>query len=712
MKFIFRPFLLVSLILFVSCNSGQKYSSGIVSEDIAVFYPDGFDFKSHMPSFAIEKELDVIAEIPDSWELKPVFCQDSGKSVVKIAIPEGADLYGTGEVIGPLKRNGQKITLWNTDNYIYKKDGGKSLYHSHPWVLGVNKDGSSFGIICDNTWKQDLILDDSIRFVAQSSAPRVIIIKGENPAEVLKSMTLLTGRIELPPLWSLGFQQSRYSYEPDTRVRDIADEFRKRSLPCDVIWHDIDYMNGYRVFTFDSIKFPDPAALNKYLHEKKFKAVWMIDPGVKVDETYSVYQSGTAGNHWVKDSKGNDFIGKVWPGECKFPDFTRPETQKWWAALYKDYMAKGIDGVWNDMNEPSVFEVESGTMPEDNIHRGGKDLVEGPHLRYHNVYGMLMIRSSREGILAVNPEKRPFILSRSGFLGSHRYGATWTGDNSGTYEHMKLSVPMLLNLGMSGQVFSGPDIGGFDGNTSADLFAHWISIGVFYPFSRAHAAVGTNNKEPWAFGPEVENTSRISLNRRYRLLPYYYTLFQEASANGMPIMRPVFFADFKDTTLRKEQQAFMIGSDLIVLPKWAVNVSMPAGNWRTVSIAGENSQKDKYLPDVKIRQGAVVPLCNLVQSTVDYSTDSITLLVSLDETGKAYGKIYEDEGDGFGYKSGKYTLSDYNAYVEKDKLQLRKTVSSGKGNSSTKYHKIILYTDSGVIESKWQKGDLLTLSLK
>lgn len=629
----------------------------LVNKDVALFYPAGFDSVATLPSIALEKEPVMKGSVPVSWNLVPKFYVIGTKSIASLPVKKGTSLYGTGEVTGPLLRNGMNITLWNNDNYKYLNDKGTRLYQSHPWVMGVNADGTAFGMIADNTWKQKLELGDSIRFTSEGEPFRVFIIKGSSPQNVMRSLADLIGKMPLPPLWALGFQQCRYSYFPDTRVKEIADTFRLKKIPCDVIWMDIDYMDKFKIFTFDKKKFPDPTNLNQYLHSKGFKSIWMIDPGVKVEKGYTVYESGSQGNHWTLDKKGLPFHGKVWPGDCVFPDFTRPETQSWWGGLYQFFMRTGIDGVWNDMNEPSVFDGPDGTMPEDNIHRGGDLLPYGPHLRYHNVYGLLMVKSSREGILKYNPYLRPFILSRSGFLGSQRYGATWTGDNVASIEHLKMSVPMSLSLGLSGQPFNGADIGGYSGKTTPELYAQWIALGVFYPFSRGHTEKNSSNKEPWAFGKEVEDIAHVALNRRYRLLPYLYNLFYEASVSGLPVMRPVFFADAKDTRLRKEDQAFMLGNDLLIVPKWAVSPALPKGKWTTVSIAGEKSNIDPYQPDVKIRAGAIVPLGEIIQNTTEYSTGSLTLLVSLDRNGQAKGTLYEDEGNGFGYQKGDYLLS-------------------------------------------------------
>lgn len=681
----------------------------MIDDRIAVFYPEKFDPKKTLPSLILVDEPVEKNNLPVNLELKVQFSNVFGKNTARIAIPTHTDLYGTGEVKGNLIRNGTNITLWNSDNVCYGKYHGRRLYQSHPWVLGVKADGSAFGIIADNTWKQEIILGEDVLFSSDGPPFRIIVIERETPMQVLQKLADLTGKMSLPPLWSLGFQQSRWSYYPDQRVKEIADTFRLKNIPCDVIWIDIHYMDAYKVFTFSPELFPNPAALNQYLHSKGFKTVWMIDPGVKAEKGYAVYDSGTSKDVWVKNAQGKNYTGKVWPGNCVFPDFTRPKTSDWWADLYKDFMATGIDGVWNDMNEPSVFDSPTGTMPEDNNHRGGNNLPKGLHARYHNVYGMLMIKASRDGIKKANPNKRPFILTRSNFLGGHRYGATWTGDNAATWQHLKMSVPMSLNLGLSGQLFSGPDIGGFGGNATPQLFGHWIALGPFYPFSRAHSMRGTDNQEPWSFGEEIENVSRVAMQRRYRLLPYLYTCFRNASLTGIPVMQPVFFADIYDQKLREEQEAFLLGTDLLIVPKWAEQPKLPKGNWRSISIAGEDSKNDKYQPDVKIRPGSIVPLGKIIQNTTQYSIDTLTLIISLNENNKATGRLYHDAGDGYGYTKGEYCYLMFSATKRNNQVTIEIQDKKGKLDLETKTFNLQLITEKGIIESKNRKPENLII---
>lgn len=678
------------------------------NDNIAVFIPANYDASCHQPSPIFVQELVPTAALPHDWRLKPVFSQREGKQIATIHVGEGVDLYGTGEVTGPLKRNGRKISLWNIDTPAYGVDGGSHLYQSHPWVMGLRADGSAFGIIADNTWRQTISTDQDVVFESNGPAFRVVIIERPNVQQLMQALADLTGHMELPPLWSLGYHQCRHTYYPDGRVLEVADLLRKHQIPSDVIWMDIDYMNGYRIFTFNPDGFSNPLRLNDYLHQNHFKTVYMIDPGVKVEEGYFVDDQGTAGDYWVKDKNGQVFEGNVWPGACHFPDFTRPEVRSWWATLYKDFMATGVDGVWNDMNEPAIFGQPEGTMPRDNRHLGGEGVTAGPHLRFHNVYGMNMVRASRQGLLLANPQKRPFILSRSNFLGGQRYAATWTGDNLSHPDHLKLSVPMSLTLGLSGQPFNGPDIGGFCENSNGQLVAEWTALGVYFPFVRNHNTKGTVAQEPWAFTQEVLDACRTAINRRYRLMPYIYTLFREASTTGMPVMRPLFMADSKDLNLRSEDRAFLLGGDLMIRPQWAEHTAMPQQEWQCLEL---EETADSYQCELRQRPGSVIPLANLAQSTATLRTDSLTLLVCVDGEGKAVGQLYEDEGDGFGYREGRYRQTTIEATLRKKQLQVTLRQTDGQLPAVVRTLRIGIVAKGRVQYSPWLHGNDISFNI-
>jgi len=686
--------------------------SSYSNDSFVVFYPNNYDPTQTQPSFAIQNEPVVQPGIPANWILTPSFyVNSSGQNSALLYCGSKVDFYGTGEVTGNLRRNNTSITLWNTDNYNYTADSGKQLYQSHPWVLGVRPDGTAFGVIADNTWEMTInITDTTIAFTSQGPPFRVLVFEGTTPQQVLQKLTALTAKISLPPLWALGYHQCRYSYMSDSEVRAVADSFRKNQLPADVIWMDIDYMNQYEVFTFSPTGYPNPPALNSFLHANKFKSVWMIDPGIKQLAGYFVYDQGTSGNNWVQSNTLTPYVGTVWPGNCVFPDFTMPATRNWWSGLYTSFMANGIDGVWNDMNEPSVFNGPGGTMPTTNIHMGGGGLPEGTHLRYHNVFGRLMVEASRAGIMQANPTKRPFVLSRSNYLGGHQYAATWTGDNAATTAFMQLSVPMILTLGLSGQPFSGADVTGYSGTCTPTLFGQWMALGTFYPFYRNHSEKGTNRREPWTFGPALEQVAREALQRRYRLLPYLYTLMQESSTDGMPIMRPLFFADQTDLNLRNQQQAFLLGDDLLVIPKWATNVNMPSGTWNSVSLVGVDSVNDPYQPTVYLKAGSILPLGQIIQSTVDYGADSLTLVVSLGKNDQATGSVYSDSGEGYSYQNGQYLTRAFtiNPYGN-DSLILTATVTGGQLSTTTNRYRIGVITANGITYTNWTSNNVIII---
>ena len=684
-------------------------ASFMSDDSIAVFIPANYDASNHQPSPVFVKELGFQGGIPANWRLKPVFLQRDGKQIATIHVGDGVDLYGTGEVTGPLKRNGRKISLWNIDTPAYGVDGGTHLYQSHPWVMGLRSDGSAFGIIADNTWRQTISTDQDVVFESMGPAFRVVVIERPDVAQLMQALADLTGHMPLPPLWSLGYHQCRHTYYPDGRVMEVADLLRKYHIPSDVIWMDIDYMDGYRIFTFDPDGFPNPRRLNDYLHQQHFKSVYMIDPGVKAEKGYFVDDQGRAGDYFVKTADGKLFEGNVWPGACHFPDFTRPEVRSWWSTLYRDFMATGVDGVWNDMNEPAIFGQPEQTMPLDNRHEGGDGITAGPHLRFHNVYGMNMVRASRQGLLLANPQKRPFILSRSNFLGGQRYAATWTGDNLSHPDHMKLSVSMTLTLGLSGQPFNGPDIGGFCENSNGELVAQWTALGVYFPFVRNHNTKGTVAQEPWAFTPEVLDACRTAINRRYRLMPYIYTLFREASETGMPVMRPLFMADPTDLSLRSEDRAFLLGGDLLVRPQWADRTAMPKTAWQPLTL---EAATDSFQCELRQRPGSVIPLANLAQSTTDLRTDSLTLLVCIDGEGKAVGQLYEDEGDGFSYREGCYRQTSIEATLRKKQLTVQMRQVDGKMPAISRTVRIGFVAGGRVRYSAWQQGNEFFFNIK
>ncbi|MCQ2178101.1 MAG: DUF5110 domain-containing protein [Bacteroidales bacterium] len=684
----------------MSREAARIYS---VLDGVTVYEPQGFDPANHLPSpiFVRQPEPSFRSVPVKDSAPAPVFGTFFGLCTATLEVGD-ADIYGGGEVCGRLRRNNDRQFFWNTSNPACMVRKGKVMYQSQPFLLGVRPDGSSFGVIAETTWKSRVSIGRKIRFSSEGPAFRVILIEKDSPQEVVKMLASLTGKIELPPLWALGYQQCRYSYFPQEKVASVADSLRKRRIPCDVIWMDIDYMDSYKVFTFHPEGFRDPKGLNDYLHDRKFKAVYMIDPGVKAEQGYAVDDEGMAKDCFVRKAGGEVFTGKVWPGKCHFPDFTDPAVCSWWASLYRDFMSVGIDGVWNDMNEPTILTSLKGILPKSLVHRGGVDgTAPGPHLRYRNVYGHYMVKASLDGIKAANPDKRPFLLTRAAFLGTQRYAATWTGDNFSDYKPMKDSVPMVLNMGLSGQPFAGPDIGGFLSDCSPELLRHWTSSGIYFPFARNHASKETVGQEPWAFDEKTENVCRTAIERRYRLLPYYYTLFEEASRTGLPVMRPVYWADVRDMALRAEDQAFLIGDDLLVIPRWCQNPSLPKGPWASFSLEDKD---DGYQAWLALRPGAVIPLARLFQNTCDYNTDSITFLVNPGPDGRAHGSLYEDAGDGYGYRDGQFGRYDLDAVVSDGIISLSMDRVEGNLDNDRRRIRLGIIGNDSIVYSDWTEG--------
>ncbi|XP_022773485.1 uncharacterized protein LOC111315762 isoform X1 [Durio zibethinus] len=647
----------------------------------------------------------------------PSFERLLGRQIVKLELPVGTSFYGTGEVSGQLERTGKRVFAWNTDAWGYGPET-TSLYQSHPWVLAVLPNGEALGILADTTKRCeiDLRIECKIQFIAPPSFPVITFGPFPSPSAVLISLSHAIGTVFMPPKWSLGYHQCRWSYDSEERVLEIARKFRENDIPCDVIWMDIDYMDGFRCFTFNKERFPDPKSLVKDLHHIGFKAIWMLDPGIKYEEGYFVYDSGSKHDAWIQKADGMCFVGDVWPGPCVFPDFTQSKVRAWWANLVKDLISNGVDGIWNDMNEPAIFKAVTKTMPESNVHRGDNELGGcQSHAHYHNVYGMLMARSTYEGMELADPSKRPFVLTRAGFIGSQRYAATWTGDNLSNWEHLHMSIPMILQLGLSGQPLAGPDIGGFAGNATPKLFGRWMGFGAMLPFCRGHSETGTINHEPWSFGEECEEVCRLALKRRYRLIPHIYTLFYMAHTRGTAVAAPAFFADPKDPNLRTLENCFLLGPLLVyasTMPDLGSDKLLPVlpkGIW--LSFDFDDSHPD--LPALYLQGGYIIPLGPPLQHVGESNpSDDLTLIVALDEHGKAKGILFEDDGDGYGFTKGEYLLTHYVVELESSVVTVRISETEGLWKRPNRRLHVQLLIGDGAMLHMWGiDGEVLQIEM-
>ncbi|KAL6880662.1 hypothetical protein ACP4OV_012227 [Aristida adscensionis] len=668
-------------------------------------------------SFAEPRCREVPREGTDTPAILPTceIVEDAQNVIIKL--PSGTSFYGTGEASGSLERTGKRVVTWNTDAWGYGP-GTASLYQSHPWVLAVLPDGKALGVLADTTRRCEIDLrqKSTIKLSAPSAYPVITFGPFNTPADVVTSLSHAIGTVSMPPKWSLGYHQCRWSYESSDKVLKVARTFREKGIPCDVVWMDIDYMHGFRCFTFDSNCFPDPKSMVNDLHSIGCKAVWMLDPGIKNEKGYFAYESGSEDDVWVRKADENPFIGEVWPGDCAFPDFTSIKARSWWASLVRGFISNGVDGIWNDMNEPAVFNTTTKTMPESNIHKGDPDIggVQ-KHPYYHNVYGMLMARSTYEGMKMANAAKRPFVLTRAGFIGSQRYAATWTGDNLSNWEHLHMSLAMIVQLGLSGQPLSGPDIGGFAGNATPQLFGRWMGVGALFPFSRGHSEKGSFDHEPWSFGEECEEVCRLALLRRYRLLPHIYTLFYHSHTMGTPVAAPVFFADPQDQELRKVETSFLLGPLLVcasTLPNKGAHEcahKLPKGIWLPFDFG--DSHPD--LPMLYLQGGAILPVGLPVTHVAEASLeDDLTLIVALDENGKAEGVLFEDDGDGYDFKQGNYLLTYYVAELQQSVVTVKISKSDGLWKRAKRILKInVLLGGGAMVSSHGVDGEDVHLQL-
>jgi alpha-glucosidase len=595
---------------------------------------------------------------------------------------EGERYFGCGERTSGLEKTGSYQIFWNVDPPQGHTASFNNLYVSIPFVLSMVA-GRAHGLLFDNPGRVefDLALEDEGRAYYGAEVGNLVyyVFCGPTPAEVLTSYTELTGRTPMPPLWSLGNQQSRYSYMDEVEVREVARNFRERDIPCDVIYLDIHYMDSYRVFTWDGERFPDPGKLISDLGEEGFRVVTIVDPGVKVDENYPAYVEGRARGLFCKTLEGEEYHNAVWPGVCAFPDFTNPETRKWWGDNHRALLDRGVAGIWCDMNEPSLFIPRPSTLPSDVVHSGdGQPIL---HAQIHNAYGSLMARSVREGLLRHRPYERPFVITRAGYAGLQRHALQWTGDNSSWWEHLWMSMPQLQNLGLSGISWAGVDIGGFWGDTNGELLARWTEFGIFQPFCRNHTAIGTRRQEPWAFGEPFESVCRKMLKLRQRLLPYLYTAFEECHRTGAPILRPLLFEYPEDETTYTADDEFLLGDAVLVAPLTRPGIEhrhvyLPQGTWFHYW-TGERFDGPAHVlahgplgePPLYVRANTAVPMGPEMAHTGE-ALDPLTLLLYPAE-GAGESVLYEDAGDGFAYEDGEYSRRAISCEVSRGHITVR-----------------------------------------
>ncbi len=603
----------------------------------------------------------------------------------KISQPHEA-FYGLGDKPTDLNIRGKRFVNWGTDNYGYNKNSDP-LYKNLPIYYGLHNN-IGYGIFFDNSFRAHFDFgserNNAISFWADGGEMNYYFVGGPSLIDVCKRYTKLTGTPEMPPLWSLGFQQCKWSYYPESNVREVTDKMRELQIPCDAIYLDIDYMDGFRCFTWDKEKFPDPKRMVSELMDEGFKTMVIIDPGIKKDKNYWVFQEGLEKGYFCKRPDGPFINGKVWPGDCYFPDFTNPEVREWWAGLYKELIEDiGVAGVWNDMNEPALFEVESKTFPEDVLHDYDGNLCS--HRKAHNIYGMQMARATAEGVKQFAGGKRSLIITRSGYSGMQRYSSVWTGDNIATVEHLWLAAIQTQRLSISGVSFCGSDIGGFIEQPTGELFVRWIQLGIFHPFCRVHSSGDHGDQEPWSFGEKYTQLFKKAVELRYKLLPYIYTSFYQYHAEGYPMIRPAIFFDQEDRENVMRDHEFLCGNDILVVPVLSSlgttrNFYLPKGEWYSFWDNELHKGKTNYTKLYSletfpffIQAGAVIPLYPVMQYVGEKKVETVELSVYY-KNGNHISDYYEDAHDGYGYESGDYRLAKFDLTGTDKSLIINQTI--------------------------------------
>ncbi|WP_116105697.1 TIM-barrel domain-containing protein [Lewinella sp. IMCC34191] len=651
--------------------------------------------------------------------------------------------YGLGDKAWNTDLQGRWFENWNSDSFAYGKERD-ALYRTIPFFYGLRQE-QAYGIFLDNSYRSCFDFNshgDGLTTVWTDGGEfDYYFINGPGLDEVAMRYALLTGTPEMPPLWALGYHQCRWSYYPEKRVKELAATFREKEIPCDAIYLDIDYMDGYRCFTWNAEYFPDPKRMIADLRKDGFHTVVMIDPGIRVDPDYDVYQEGVKRDAFCRRSTGEMMIGPVWPQECVWPDYTNPQVREWWGKLYRElYVEQGVSGFWNDMNEPAMFKVTALTFPLDVRH--DYDGYTGDHKKAHNIYGMQMTRATFEGLKSLLPAKRPFLLGRASFSGGQRFASLWTGDNIASWEHLALANRQCLRLAISGYSFCGTDIGGFVDDPSPELLTRWLQLAVFHPLMRVHS-MGNNtdgaaeveaedikeaeanhrqDQEPWVHGGKHTEYNRQAIELRYRLLPYLYTAFQRHVQTGIPVLRNLFFYDQTDALCREFGDQFLAGNDLLVCPvvepeKKTMQVYLPKGEWYDFvtgkKYAGKQKVRIGLKPDrlpIFARAGSIVPTVEVVQSTRDLSSvASADLTVYLADRGE--GTFYWDAGEGYGYQVDQFTNRQYILHQEGHRITLEQRIE-GQYNTSFRHAEIRLIGLTHAPGRVEVNGELLPHSLK
>ena len=599
---------------------------------------------------------------------------------------------GLGEKTGNLDRRGTSYVNWNTDapEHGIKTD---PLYKTFPFFIGIHS-GLTYGLFMDNTHKSyfdfGATTDNEMSwFGADGGDLNYYFFGAQSVAKILEDYTWLTGRMEMPPLWSLGYQQCRWSYMSAKEVLEIAKTFREKQIPADVVYCDIDYMDNYKIFTWNPETFAKPEKMLDKLKAMDFHLVTIVDPGIKVEEGYKQYDEGVEKGYFATYPNGDKYIGDVWPGRCHFPDFFREDVREWWGKAFTTLTEPGVDGFWNDMNEPAAW----GQNIPSLMQFGDKAMPE-----VRNAYGMQMARATYDGTKKILGNKRPFVLTRAAYSGTQRYSAVWTGDNSAYDAHMLLGQRLVNSLGLTGMSLTGVDIGGFTGDPTPELMVRWNSLGTYTPMFRNHACIGTVYREPWRWGAKNEAIIKKDIEQRYRLMPYIYSSFYESTQSGLPISRTLAIDYTHDENIYDAhyQNQFLFGNSMMVCPvvstKTKADVYLPKGDWYRLN--SDKEYKGKQVVNVHapltdlpvfIKASAIIPMQSVVQSTAEKGDGILQIHIW---NGKKMNEFiyYEDDGTSYDHETGAY----YKRIIQFDPVKEHITLTIPEGSYQSKHDQIEL----------------------
>ncbi len=623
----------------------------------------------------------------------------TNKIIYKKEIPEGEHFYGLGDKPAHPDLRGKKFTIWGTDQYGYY-DYTDPLYKNIPFYIGLHS-YQTYGVFIDNTYKSTFDFghtkSDVLEIEIDGGELNYYFIYGPEMIDVASRYALLTGTPELPPLWALGYQQCKWSYFPESNVYEVTERLRKEQIPCDVFYLDIDYMDGFRCFTWDNEKFPQPSKMIAKLKENGFKTVVIIDPGIKIDQDYPIFQQALEKGYFCKAGEGGYIKGKVWPGDCYFPDFTNPEVRDWWRDLFKELISEnGVSGVWNDMNEPALFDVPNKSFPLTVRH--DYDGEESSHKRVHNVYGMQMSRATYEGVKKYTFPNRPFVVTRSTYSGGQRYSSAWTGDNIASWDHLIVANTQTQRLSISGFSFCGSDIGGFIDQPSAEMYVRWVALAIMHPFFRTHSSGDHGDQEPWSFGEEALGLVRNFIQLRYKFLPYIYSTFYEYVKYGRPMLRPIYMYDQHDYHSHYRADEVVHGNHILYAPIIGEGTTkktlfFPKGCWyyyfdNTLWEGSKEHTLNIPLSEsaLFIKEGTILPHYPVMNFVGEKNIDKLTLLV-YNKKGIESSFLYEDQGDGYDYITGVCN----EVYFSFDGSQINvKIMQSREGHFVPQYKKYIV----------------------